>query len=101
MRPSHTDIEISITVLCQQSGTDTRPEQGSPSRCDIDSLSGPACCTMSAGGGARRVRVAVRTRPTAQFAHDQIKLQDDGKVNRCMMNGRNYPYTLRVWSSMF
>ena len=42
--------------------------------------------TMSAGTGTgpgvlnRRVRVVVRTRPTANFAHDLIQLEEDGKV---------------------
>ena len=36
--------------------------------------------SVSAGVLNRRVRVVVRTRPTANFAHHLIQLEEDGKV---------------------
>ena len=33
-----------------------------------------------------KVRVLVRTRPTAKFAHDMINLEADGKVSFCAIS---------------
>lgn len=36
---------------------------------------------MSGASSARRVKVVVRTKPTATFAHDHIVLESDEKVS--------------------
>lgn len=43
---------------------------------------------------ARRVKVVIRTKPTAEFAHDQIELGKDGKVRNSPTNTVTYRYTL-------
>lgn len=47
---------------------------------------------MSGASSARHVKVVVRTKPTAAFAHDQILLDRDGKVHVCTCYSSVFKY---------
>ena len=52
------------------------------------------------GGLNRRVRVVVRTKPTATFAHDMIQLEEDEKVcvggKFCLCGAYQEAYTVAL-----
>ena len=44
---------------------------------------------MSAGKRSKRIKVWVRTRPTAYFAHDMLELQPENKVSLESVDNNN------------